>query len=86
MHSINVVGPLVDDGAPYSAIGYVELQLLLNQMNGIDLDSIPSCLGGTTKWQYGRGEHSSAPRKIMDSFMLTVISDNGNELRSRHLV
>lgn len=85
IHGKNVLNPLVDDGAPYSAIGYVELQLLLNHMNGFSLDSIPSCLEGVIKWHYGSGEHSSASRNIMGSFMLTDISDNGIELLIRHL-
>ena len=84
--SNDVLGPLVDDGAPYSAIGYIELQLLLNSVNDVEIDPMPSCLENATQWQYGSGEHSSAPRKILGSYVLTLISDNGNEVRIRHLV
>ena len=47
------VGPLVDDGAPYSAIGRVELRLLLDNLGHteeIPIDPIPIYLNGHTHW------------------------------------
>ena len=59
-------GPLVDDGAPYSAIGLVELKVLASQLRlsqPIKLEKIPESLNDHTHWQYGTGDHSSATRK-----------------------
>lgn len=83
------LGSLVDDGAPYSAIEKTELQVLMekcgNEIN-TRLDKIPSCLNGTTHWQYGSGMHASAKRPIIGSFMINARTDNGNIVKIRHLV
>ena len=47
----NQIGPLVDDGAPYSAIGLIDLKFLANQLDitlPITLNAIPTCLKGHT--------------------------------------
>jgi len=82
------LGPLVDDGAPYSAIGLVELRLLLDRFGqkATDLEPIPSSFAGSTYWQYGSGDHSSAPRRILRSIVLAATSDSGREVLIRHLV
>ena len=80
------LGLLVDDGAPYSAIGFVELKLLLNQSEEIILDSIPESLGSETFWQYGTAHHSSPARKILGSFTLCLQSYNNRDLLIRHLI
>lgn len=57
---------LVDDGAPYSAIGYVQflmLQSVFGLKEGVRLESIPKVLTGRTHWQYGTGKHASASCK-----------------------
>ena len=83
------LGPLVDDGAPYSAIGNIELRLLQDQFGyeiDAQFDSIPDSLDGHTHWQYGIGQHSSAPRRILGSVLLSAQADSGRKVNIRHLV
>ncbi len=85
----DLIGPLVDDGAPYSAIGVIELLLMsddISDINDIKMDPIPSCLEGYSHFQYGTGNHSSKARKIIGSVILTVKSDNSNYINIRHIV
>ena len=88
-HQANNLGPLLDDGAPYSAIGFVELQLL-RQHIGLttepNINPIPSSLQGHTHWQYGTGRHSSAARRILGSIVLNALTDTGTTVNIRHLV
>lgn len=82
-------GPLVDDGAPYSGLGIVELRALAGELlprwNG-SLDQIPESVRSTPYWQYGSGQHASAKRKILVSVVLSTSSDQGNRIDIRHLV
>ena len=83
------LGPLVDDGAPYSAIGLVELNLLKEHHRSGSpkkLDPIPSSLSGHSHWQYGTGEHSSPARKILGSTVTSAQSESGRTVRITHLV
>ena len=83
------IGPLVDDGAPYSGMGMHEFTLLkpvlLAEWNG-QLDPIPASIADRPYWQYGVGSHASAPRRILGSVLLSVESDNGHTVAIRHLV
>lgn len=84
-----LLGPLVDDGAPYSAIGQVELNLLTEHaglQTDHKLDKIPKALKGHTHWQYGTGKHASPARRILGSTVLTAISDSSNSINITHLV
>lgn len=85
----NSVGPLLDDGAPYSGIGMSELQLLsqllLPLWNGT-LDPVPDCISGRANWQYGIGDHASASKPIIGSIVLEARSDDGGKVYVRHLV
>lgn len=50
------LGPLVDDGASYSAIGLTEFYLLYKDIHprfGGNFDALPVALGGCKYWQYG---------------------------------
>lgn len=73
-------GPLVDDGAPYSAIGLAELQVLLSHV-GINLqDSLQSTLtelDGYTHWRHGPGKHSGTRRRIIEYSFITLLPDTG---------
>ena len=83
------LSPLVDDGAPYSAIGLIELNSLARQLNiskPLELDNIPKRLDVHTHWQYGTGEHSSPRRRILGSIVLTAIADSGRKVLITHLV
>lgn len=80
-------GPLVDDGAPYSAIGEVEVQLLRNQLStDLILEPKPDELQNYEYWQYGTGSHSSSKRKIVGSVLLFAKTDNKNTISIRHIV
>lgn len=81
-----ILGPFVDDGAPYSAIGFIELNLLLSNTSEVILESIPALLASATLWQYGIGEHSSAPRRIPGSYMLCLRSDYRRDVFIKHFV
>lgn len=82
----NMYGPLVDDGAEYSAIGTIELKLIFNVDVNEDLDNIPNSLQGHTHWQYGQGAHASDARQILGSTVLSVKADSGTIINIRHVV
>eukprot|EP00171_Calliarthron_tuberculosum_P022021 IDg22021t1 len=83
------LGPLLDDGAPYSGIGINEFKLIqpfvLPNWSG-KLDAIPESVADRPYWQYGTGSHSSELRKIIGSLVLNAISDQGDSVEVRHLV
>lgn len=76
--SEKLIGPTVDNGAPYSAIGYFELCLLASDIipdwDGT-LDAPPSSFVNKRKWQYGVGMHSSESRHILGAITLTAKFD-----------
>lgn len=82
-------GPLVDDAAPYSALGIVELRSLSREIlpdwNG-KLDAIPETLHDCVFWQYGSGIHASSKRRILGSVVLSARTDLGTSIEIRHLV
>lgn len=56
------MGPLVNDGAPYSAIGNVRLRLVENHIGndaGLEIEPIRLSLTGHTHWQYGKGDRNN---------------------------
>lgn len=83
----DLVGPLVDDRAPYSGVGMDEFKLLqptfLADWNG-HIDEISDRLSDYDQWQYGNGNHASDPRKILVFIMLHLQPDNGNLIYIRH--
>ena len=85
----NTIGPLLDDGAPYSGIGLEEFlvmqPLLLPKWNG-KLDPVPDHLSSYKFWQYGSGEHASASRKIIGSVSLTAHTNNNHDVQIKHLI
>lgn len=85
--SSDELGPLVDDGAPYSEIVLVELNLFVDHLpsNPI-LETIPESLKEHTHCQYGTGRHASPARRILESIVLTAESDNRNPVRITHLL
>lgn len=83
------LGPLVHDGAPYSAIGLVELKWRGKKLDpalSLTINPIPMTLNGYSHWQYGTGEHASQSRKILGSVVLTAQSDGGRLIDITHLV
>lgn len=86
--TLTALGPLVDDGAEYSAVGLIELKLFELKLNLDidDLDPIPSSLTGVTHWQFCVGDHASASRRILGSTVIAVKADSGRLIQIRHLV
>lgn len=88
-NSCSIVGPMLDDGAPYSAIGIEELRSLylsiLPNWNG-SLESIPEKIADRPFWQYGVGAHARAARRILGSVILNVNIPGGYTVQLRHLV
>lgn len=83
------IGPMVDNGAPYSAIGILDLLLLssniLPSFEG-SLDPVPDAFKAFNGWQYGSGDHASEPRPILGSILLTATVKDGSSVSIRHLV
>lgn len=83
------IGPMLDDGAPYSAIGFDELQSLskyiLPNWNGT-LDPIPDSISDRPYWQYGVGAHAIPVRAIIGSIIFNVRTSDGSNIELRHLV
>lgn len=72
-----LTGPMVDSGAPYSAIEYDKLFRLGPSFKrdwiGF-LDEIPIKLRELPHWQCGIGDHSSKAQKSLALFILTLRS------------
>ena len=77
------LGPMLDDGAPYSALGIIELKMLRPI---IDMDPIPSPISEFEYWQFGSGAHSSAAKPILGSTNIKCKSDHGSPISIRHII
>ena len=82
------IGPLVDDGAPFCAIGNVELMYHHRRLVGdsVIFGPIPEELNSCTHWQFGLGSHVSPRRRILGSVTLHLMTDSGSLITIRHLV
>lgn len=87
--SMQCIGPLLDDGAPYSGMGIEEFKLIqphvLPNWNGM-FEPLPDVIKDRPYWQYGSGSHCSSSRKIIGSITLLVLSDNNVIVNIRHLL
>eukprot|EP00171_Calliarthron_tuberculosum_P001315 IDg1315t1 len=83
------VGPLLDDGAPYSGIGLSEFRLLqkvlIPDWKG-KFDSIPTEIAESPFWQYGTGNHASESRRILGSVVMRATLSNSTTVDIRHLI
>ena len=83
------IGPLVDDGAPYSGIGEAEFKvlqpLILPKWSG-SYAELPECIADRPYWQYGKGKHSSPPRRILGSVMISARTDGNEIVEINHLI
>ena len=83
------LGPLVDDAAPYSAIGIDELKFVANLVfrdwSGY-IDQKPAALSKINFWKYGSVTDASPKREIIGSILLPVICSSGSIVNIRHLV
>lgn len=81
------IGPLVHDGAPYSALGLDELSTLRNtNRTSITLDPLPHEIRIFQFWKYGIGAHSSSAKRIIGCKFISSKSKLGNTINIRHLV
>lgn len=78
------LGPMVDDGAPYSALGVVELKMICPNVS--KFDPIPRPISGFRYWQFGSGCHSSPAKRILGSTILNFKSDNDRIVAVRHII
>lgn len=83
------VGPLVEDGEPYSGMGTKDFtllkSLLVPEWNG-KFDLFPESIADRPYWQYGTGKHTSPPRRILGSVLFFVQAYNGNTVDIPHIV
>lgn len=87
--SSNSLGPILDSGAPFSAIGVTELIVLRKSIGVSPLNSydpIPRQLASYKYWKYGVGSQSSSKRLIMVYVVLNCRSDLKCQISIRHLV
>lgn len=85
----NVLGPFVDDGAPYSVIGDIELIVIMKE-HGMGCynrtNEIPNGLKGNTHLQYGNRSHASPPRRIIESLDITAASNLKEPVVITHII
>lgn len=69
----SAIGTLVDDGAPYSAIGETELLFHQKRLVGgkISFESKPDELALCDFWQFGGGNHASPCRRKLVLWFFT---------------
>lgn len=81
------LGPLLEDGSPYSALCKAELCCLINlNFKSVVLDPVPNHVSCYKYWQYGQGQHSSTLRDVISSFKLDFSTDIGTHVTIKHLV
>ena len=71
------IGPIIDGGAPYSAIFVTELCVIRSSLGLPSLtkyDPLLDSISHYKYWHYGGGSHSSEKRLILGSVSLTCYS------------
>ena len=84
----NFIGPLLDDGAPYSGLDLHELTMLspfLSTNWNQKLDSLPAAIADRTDWQCGFGAHSSESRRMLGSIIISAKLNDGTDINVRHI-
>lgn len=81
------VGPLVDDAAPYSAIGEMELHIIEKQVLHLPvLEPKLKIFANHDTWQYGSEDHDSQRKLILGSVEIFVKTYNDDLISICHLV
>lgn len=83
------LGPLVNDGAPYSSICAVVLSNLSSHILPgwkVALDPLRKVVANRLYWKYGTGYHASGVRYIIGSVIITISNDEGHPVSIIHLV
>eukprot|EP00171_Calliarthron_tuberculosum_P002818 IDg2818t1 len=85
----NFIGPLLDDGAPYSGIGLAEFtmlqEMILSNWSG-EFDPLLDDIKDRPLWQYGTGSHASETRKFLGSILLKCSTKINTDVMIRHLI
>lgn len=80
---------MLDNDAPYSAIGIIDLcsrsNILARDLYG-ELESIPSVFCQFLFWQYGSGEHHCEARPILGPVVLSAYAADGTRLLIRQVM
>ena len=87
--SCHFIGPLLDDGAPYSGLGLVELKILSPYLHtnwSGKLDPLPRAIADRTHWKYGSGSHSSDSRRMLGSIIISARLNGRTMINIRHIV
>lgn len=83
------LGPLINSGASYSAIGLVSLSMLADHSGlptGRPLSPISKSLVGYTSLKDGTSDHASSKRRLLGSISMNAYTDNGNSFSINQLV
>lgn len=88
--STPILGPMIDNGAPCSLIGQVEMldlsSLIISKTEFSDLEPMPEAFGNRTLRQYGVGAHTSDERPIIGSVMIKFNAGDETVLKGWQLV
>ena len=88
-HDEKLVGPLLDDAAPYSGIRFHRLKLLSpcpnTNWNG-KLEPLPESISDRSHWQYGSGNHSSDLRRMLCSVIIFPCLEDGFVIKIKHII
>lgn len=82
------LGPLLDDGAPFSSIGEIELRTISSTLiyPQPPIEENPVELKGYDMWQYGSGAHKSPEKIILGSVEIFVRTKKKSVVSIRDLV
>ena len=84
-----LVGPLLDNAAPYRGIGFHELNILPTYYNtnwNGKLDLPPESVSDRSHWQYGSGKNSSVSRHMLGSVIISACLEDGTAINIKHSV
>ena len=84
-----LVGPLLDDGVPYSGIGHSELLILhpfIAFKYNSSFDPLPDEIESRPYCQHGSGENSSESRKLLGSVMISTLTGTSVPINIRYLI
>lgn len=87
MANCEKIGPLVDEGAPYIAIGEMELHIAGKKLiHPPIIESKPQEFAEYDSWQYCARDHASNKKDIVRSVEMLIKTDRNNLISIRHVV
>ena len=88
LSTIRFIGPLLDDGAPYSDLSLPELTMfspfLCTNWNQ-KLDPLTGAIADRTHWKYESSARSSESRRMLGSIIISVKLNDGTNINIRHI-